>query len=200
VGGVPIRSVPVGEIRRLGDHALLIGVPDAVAARRLTRALDAARRQGQAELEGVAEVVGGLATVMVAFDPGAGDVDERRPALARLMEEVGAQPDTEDAPAGLLQIPCTFDGPDLAEVASLVGSTPEGVVEMLTAAPLTVAVVGFSPGFAYLAGLPAALRRVPRRSRPRPSVPAGSVALGGGHAAVYPSASPGGWHLVGHTH
>jgi len=70
---------------------------------------------------------------------------------------------------------------------------------MLTAAPLTVAVVGFSPGFAYLGGLPPALRRVPRRSRPRPSVPGGSVALAAGHAAVYPSASPGGWHLVGHT-
>jgi KipI family sensor histidine kinase inhibitor len=205
VGDVPTRSVPVGEIRRLGDHALLIGVPDAVAARRFTRALGAARRGGQAGLEGVAEVVGGLATVMVAFDPGAGDVDDRRPALARLMEEIAAQPDTEDAGGGgdaggeLLEIHCTFDGPDLAEVASLVGSTPEGVVEMLTAAPLTVAVVGFSPGFAYLAGLPTALRRVPRRPRPRPSVPAGSVALAGGHAAVYPSATPGGWQLVGHT-
>ena len=35
------RSVPVGEIRRLGDHALLVGVRDAVAARALTRALQA---------------------------------------------------------------------------------------------------------------------------------------------------------------
>jgi KipI family sensor histidine kinase inhibitor len=183
----------VGEIRRLGDHALLIGVPDPVAARRLTRALGAAR------LEAVAEVVGGLATVMVAFDPRAGDVDDQRPVLTTLMEQVSGQPDAEDGGAILLEIPCTFDGPDLEEVASLVRSTPEAVVEMMTAAPLTVAVVGFSPGFAYLAGLPAALRRVPRRSRARPSVPAGSVALAGGHAAVYPSASPGGWQLVGHT-
>jgi len=183
----------VGEIRRLGDHALLIGVPDPVAARRLTRALGAAR------LEAVAEVVGGLATVMVAFDPRAGDVDDQRPVLTTLMEQVSGQPDAEDGGAILLEIPCTFDGPDLEEVASLVRSTPEAVVEMMTVAPLTVAVVGFSPGFAYLAGLPAALRRVPRRSRPRPSVPAGSVALAGGHAAVYPSASPGGWQLVGHT-
>lgn len=190
---MPTRSVPVGEIRRLGDHALLIGVPDPVAARRLTRALGAAR------LEAVAEVVGGLATVMVAFDPRAGDVDDQRPVLTTLMEQVSGQPDAEDGGAILLEIPCTFDGPDLEEVASLVRSTPEAVVEMMTAAPLTVAVVGFSPGFAYLAGLPAALRRVPRRSRPRPSVPAGSVALAGGHAAVYPSASPGGWQLVGHT-
>ena len=64
---------------------------------------------------------------------------------------------------------------------------------------LEVAVVGFSPGFAYLTGLPDVLRSVPRRDRPRPSVPAGSVALAGGYAAVYPQSTPGGWQLVGHT-
>jgi KipI family sensor histidine kinase inhibitor len=196
---VPSRSVPVGEIRSLGDHALLVGVPDPVAGRRLARALTAAR------LEGAAEVVGGLATVMVAFDPAAaaGDVEAQRPLVAHLLEEVSGQPvdddDDDDAGATLLEIPCTFDGPDLAQVATLVGSTPEAVVAMMTARLLTVAVVGFSPGFAYLAGLPAVLGQIPRRPSPRPSVPAGSVALANGHAAVYPSASPGGWQLIGRT-
>ena len=60
--------------------------------------------------------------------------------------------------------------------------------------------VGFSPGFAYLDGLaPRRCAEVPRRDRPRPVVPAGSVALANGHAAVYPTASPGGWQLVGRT-
>jgi len=187
----------VGEIRSLGDHALLIGVTDPVAGRRLVRALTAAR------LEGVAEVVGGLATVMVAFDPAAaGDLAAQRPLVAHLLDELSrpGRSDDEDAVgARLLEIPCTFDGPDLAEVATLAGSTPEAVVAMMTAGPLTVAVVGFSPGFAYLAGLPAGLDQVPRRPSPRPSVPAGSVALANGHAAVYPSASPGGWQLIGRT-
>jgi allophanate hydrolase subunit 1 len=30
-------------------------------------------------------------------------------------------------------------------------------------------------------------------------VPAGAVALAGGYAGIYPTASPGGWRLVGHT-
>ena len=48
-------------------------------------------------------------------------------------------------------------------------------------------------------GSPTAWR--PSRGGPgrRPAVPAGSVALANGHAAVYPTASPGGWHLVGRT-
>jgi len=199
VGATPDRSVPVGELRRLGDHALLLGVPDAAAARRLARVLTAA------SLEGVAEVVGGLATVMVAFDPMTGDVDTRRLEVAELLEESfglrvdGGDGEDDGGNARLVEIPCTFDGPDLVEVATVVGSSPEAVVAMMTAGPLTVATVGFSPGFAYLAGLPPALGQVRRRSRPRPSVPAGSVALANGHAAVYPSASPGGWQLIGHT-
>ncbi len=99
----------------------------------------------------------------------------------------------------LVSIPCHFDGPDLDEVAALAGVGPAEVVALLTARPLTAAVVGFSPGFAYLAGLPGPLDRVPRRRRPRPVVPAGSVAIANGHAAVYPTASPGGWHLIGRT-
>ncbi|MDA8322247.1 MAG: 5-oxoprolinase/urea amidolyase family protein, partial [Actinomycetota bacterium] len=43
------------------------------------------------------------------------------------------------------------------------------------------------------------LARVPRLATPRVSVPAGSVAIAGGLAAVYPSASPGGWRLIGQT-
>ena len=81
----------------------------------------------------------------------------------------------------------------------MAGCRPDGVVDLVTAARLTVAAVGFSPGFAYLEGLPEELSRVPRRRRPRPVVPAGSIALANGYAAVYPSASPGGWQLIGRT-
>jgi KipI family sensor histidine kinase inhibitor len=61
-----------------------------------------------------------------------------------------------------------------------------------------VAFCGFSPGWAYLSGLPAELA-VPRLATPRPKVPAGSVAVGGEYVGIYPSASPGGWRLIGHT-
>jgi KipI family sensor histidine kinase inhibitor len=40
---------------------------------------------------------------------------------------------------------------------------------------------------------------VPRRSAPRTSVPAGSVALAGAYTGIYPRPSPGGWQLIGTT-
>jgi KipI family sensor histidine kinase inhibitor len=189
------RSVPVGEIRRLGDHALLVGVRDAGAARALTSVLHASRPPR------VSELVGGLATVMVSFDPGT-DPDELRPWLEGVIGELDAAGSGIDRGRGeesTVTVPCVFDGPDLAEVAELAGCRPDGVADLVTGARLTVAAVGFSPGFAYLEGLPEELLRVPRRQRPRPVVPAGSIALANGYAAVYPSASPGGWQLIGRT-
>jgi KipI family sensor histidine kinase inhibitor len=104
-----------------------------------------------------------------------------------------------DSHPRVIEVPTTFDGPDLEEVAEYCGLDVDGLVEAVQAAELRVEVLGFSPGFAYLGGLSGPLAGVPRRAVPRPSVPAGSVALAGGFAAVYPQATPGGWQLIGRT-
>jgi KipI family sensor histidine kinase inhibitor len=90
------------------------------------------------------------------------------------------------------------EGPDLEAVAREAGVGPERVVALHAAAVYRVAFVGFSPGFAYLLGLPAELE-VPRLESPRERVPAGSVAVAGPFSAIYPSATPGGWRLIGRT-
>jgi KipI family sensor histidine kinase inhibitor len=54
------------------------------------------------------------------------------------------------------------------------------------------------PGFPYLGPLPKSLE-LPRLDTPRLRVPAGSVAIAGRQTGIYPHASPGGWHLIGHT-
>jgi KipI family sensor histidine kinase inhibitor len=189
------RPVPVGEARPFGDRALLIGVADPPAGRALAAALE---RRGA---DGDAEVVCGRSTVaLVLRDPDAA-LGPWRDVVRDVQAGTAAPPGPDDAPPAtkVLTVPCAFDGPDLAEVAALAGCSAADVVTLLTGERLTVGVVGFSPGFAYLDGLAAPLRAVPRRDRPRPAVAAGSVALANGHAAVYPTASPGGWQLVGRT-
>ena len=99
---------------------------------------------------------------------------------------------------GVTEIPVVYDGPDLDEVADHTGLSRDQVIERHAAAEYLVGWLGFSPGFGYLTGLDPSLR-VPRRDSPRTSVPAGSVAIAGPYAAVYPSASPGGWRLLGRT-
>ncbi len=91
-----------------------------------------------------------------------------------------------------------LDGPDLDEVARASKLDRKRLAALLWATELSVSFVGFSPGFPYLRGLDARLH-LPRRSTPRPRVPRGSLAIAGGFAGIYPSATAGGWHLLGRT-
>jgi len=170
----------------VGARALLIECDDGDEAEAWRAELWQRRSDGAFE---AAEVVPGARTVLLdGVDPAvAGLIGSWTPARS------GARND-----ARLVEIPTTFDGEDLSAVAEHWGISPDQAVQRLTGTELTVAFCGFAPGFAYLRGLDPAWA-VPRLSAPRPRVPAGSVALAGEYAGIYPSASPGGWRLVGRT-
>ena len=138
------------------------------------------------------EVVPAYASLLVVTDPLQISLPELRERLYDLqLTESGAHKEFT-----LHKLPVHYDGPDLHFVAEATGLTPAAVIEAHSAPTYHVYQLGFLPGFAFLGDLPPALR-LPRRSSPRKSVPPGSVAIAGGQTAVYPSASPGGWHLVG---
>jgi KipI family sensor histidine kinase inhibitor len=170
------------DIRPVGSEALLIEVDDPLA---WFAALDAERAAGRLA---VTDIVPGARTVLL-------DGVARPGALATALRD-WPEPTAVTAEADPLSIPVTFDGPDLATVAKIADMSEEAVVAALTETVFTVAFGGFAPGFAYLSGLP---WTVPRRDNPRPRVPAGSVALAAEFAGIYPTASPGGWQLVGRT-
>lgn len=87
-------------------------------------------------------------------------------------------------------------GADLLTVAKAKNLTPDEVMRLHSNQSYQVYAIGFAPGFAYLGELPAELA-MPRLSSPRAKVPAGAVAIADRQTAVYPAASPGGWHLLG---
>jgi inhibitor of KinA len=89
-------------------------------------------------------------------------------------------------------------GPDLDDVARMLGLTAEQVIELHTSRTYLVYFLGFVPGFAYLGELPESLV-TPRHATPRRTVPAGSVGIAGCQTGVYPCKTPGGWRLLGRT-
>jgi KipI family sensor histidine kinase inhibitor len=119
-------------------------------------------------------------------------------AVVGQLHRIASDAPRADAPEPFVSIPVRYDGDDLAEVAALTGLDPGEVVELHASAEYQVAFCGFAPGFGYLRGLPAPLH-LPRRATPRTRVPTGSVAIAAEYSAVYPGASPGGWHLLGST-
>lgn len=170
------------QVRELGPRAALAEVGSAAEAGGLAV---------WARAVGVAAVDVVPAARTVLFD----GVDDLPALRARLAGWTGAT-DLPDGP--LVELPTTYGGADLAAVARHWGVTEREVVRRHTSTAFTSAFCGFAPGFAYLTGLPAEWT-VPRRSSPRPRVPAGAVALAGEYCGVYPSTSPGGWQLLGRT-
>lgn len=174
------------QVRRVGEHGLLVLCDDAAAVRQTYAGL----RARAAEL-GAAEVVPAARTVLLdgLADPG---------RISDLLSSWEPQGSPEDLVGPEVEIAVSYDGPDLDEVADQWGTEAAGVVRIHQDCTFVVAFCGFAPGFAYCTGLPDGLVTA-RRREPRASVPAGSVALAGEFTSVYPRASPGGWQLIGRT-
>lgn len=99
-------------------------------------------------------------------------------------------------PGRLLELPVWYAGEDLPTVALACNLSVGEIIELHSAIEYQVGAIGFAPGFAYMGELDARLL-LPRRSTPRIRVPAGSLAIAERQTAIYPQASPGGWHLLG---
>jgi KipI family sensor histidine kinase inhibitor len=89
-------------------------------------------------------------------------------------------------------------GPDLQRVATINGLSEERVIQLHSAPSYLIYMLGFTPGFPFLGGLPEKLH-TPRLDSPRPLVPAGSVGIANNQTGIYPIDSPGGWQLIGRT-
>ena len=192
-------------IEPFGEAALLVVLGDrvdpalALRAQRLAGRLDGLR----AAAPGIGRPVPAHASVLVPFDPLSIHEDAVRELIRRAVADSAADVDeaTDDGPGSMTEIHVRYGGPDgvdLEDVAAAHDLRPADVVELHASARHLVLFLGFAPGFAYVAGLPAQLA-TPRRDRPRERVPAGSVAISGELTGLYPTALPGGWNLIGRT-
>lgn len=175
----------MSRVRPFGESAFLVAADGPEAAQGLRRSLSAE------PIDGVTALVPGRSSLLVEFDALSVEADTMERQLASRTPLVRA--------AGRERvIPVVYDGPDLAEVAELVGLSARALVEAHAAGEHRVLFGGFAPGFAYLGGVPEAWR-VPRLATPRTRTPAGSVGVADGMTGIYPAELPGGWRLIGRT-
>lgn len=150
------------------------------------------------------ECVPAYASVLLRFEPAAWQGDNAAGAHQRVEQAARRALETGRTRTGASrthEIPVCYGGShgmDLHALAQHLGLSDDAVVARHTGANYRVAMLGFAPGFPYLLGLDPVLA-MPRRSDPRPRVPAGSVAIGGLQTGIYPTELPGGWHLIGRT-
>lgn len=180
-----------------GDAALTVEFGRTIdpAVNRRVLALD--RAVATAALDGVRETVPTYRSLLVHYDPvriGFHDLSLRLLALAATATE-------ETGQVRRWRVPVVYGGDygiDLEEVARAHDMTPDEVVARHSGGDYLVAMIGFTPGFAYLSGLDAAIA-TPRRTSPRTETPAGTISIGGVQAGIQCLAGPSGWHLLGRT-
>jgi len=106
------------------------------------------------------------------------------------------------APPRLWRVPTLYGGaagPQLGEVAKLVGVTEEAAVRELSAARVRVLAIGFAPGQPYLGMLPERWD-VPRQTALSPRVPQGALVLAVRQFNLFANETPTGWRHIATTH
>lgn len=184
----------------LGDGAWTLEFGQTIDSAINVRCHDLARRVRQwvdaSQAKGVRDIVPTFRSVTVFFDPLLND----GVVLGEQLLKMAMSSTAVEAQGRRWRLPVYFGGEraqDLPAVAKQVGCSVAEVIAAVTQTHLQVYAMGFMPGFAYMAELPAKLQ-LPRRATPRTAVAPQTLAIANAMACVYPWASPGGWHLLGH--
>ncbi len=178
------------EVLPCGDDALRLVTPEPETRHALaTYLLQTGRWQ---------EVVIGRSSVTVLFDPVGIAPSAAHSVLREQIASATTQSVRTPEPVNLRISTQAGDAPDLDRLAQQNGLTKDIFQSRLRVSPLVVDMLGFAPGFAYVAGADAGLRGA-RLEHPRQSVPAGSVGFIEGYLGIYALDGPGGWPIIGRT-
>lgn len=189
----------------LGDQALTIELGKKIEEQTNQRVMEVFHQLQNNPIPFVSDLIPAYSSITVVYHafairkthPGLSAFDWMKAELTNRLQQKGDGAFS----SRLIDIPVCYDselGPDLAELAAFAGLPVAEVIRLHTATVYRVYMIGFLPGFAYMASVDPAIR-MPRKAQPRPLVAAGSVGIAGEQTGIYPVNSPGGWQIIGQT-
>ncbi len=180
-----------------GEKALVVEFGSRIDPQTNVRVQSLSRSLGRDPIPGVVETIPTFRSLLVAYDPLLIGFDE----LVSRIQAVETRPPEPCGAKTSVVIPTVYGGEfglDIGFVARHNRISVEDVIRLHVSVSYLVYMIGFTPGFPYLGGLPSMIA-TPRLQVPRTRVPAGSVGIAGEQTGVYPVQSPGGWQLIGRT-
>ena len=184
------------KLRIVGEDALMVYFGDVVDAQTSARIQAATSAIQHVMGEDLIDLVPSYASVLILYNPLRTDHLSVARRVRDALDTVSAPAAVENRTVVLPVYYATEAGIDLEPLAERAGLSINKVIELHTRAEYRVYAIGFAPGFAYLGQVDERIA-APRLRTPRAVVPGGSVAIADRQTAVYPSASPGGWNLIG---
>lgn len=187
-----------GKILLAGDSAVTVQFGETIDPAIYAKVKSLNEALKKAAPDGLIETIPTFRSLMVQYDPLVLPYAELVKLLEQFMQQEG---EAKAARKKVITIPVCFGGakgPDLQDVADYHHMTMEGIVRLCCSKDVLIYMLGFTPGYPYIGGMPKELA-TPRLSSPRLKVPAGSVGIGGEQLGVYSVDSPGGFRLIGKT-
>jgi len=184
--------------RIAGDRGLLVEYGDAIDPVVNKKVRSMAMAMEKETLTGVRETIPTYRSLLIIYDPATTNPTKLQKEILDF-EELLSQ--IEVPPPDTVEIPVCYGGkfgPDIRFVAEHNSITEDDVVRIHSGAEYHIYMIGFTPGFPFLGGLPKVLH-TPRLETPRSFVPERSVGIANNQTGIYPLASPGGWQLIGKT-
>jgi inhibitor of KinA len=181
----------------VGDTAVSVQFEPEISQEVNRQVTDLASRLAEQNIKGIVEFVPTYAALMIYYDP----LQISYQAIVEILHSLEQTEACRQETQRTVFFPALYGGehgPDLEDVARYHQLTSEEVIYLHSSAEYRVYMLGFSPGFPYLGGLPQQIC-TPRLETPRRSIPAGSIGIAGAQTGVYSISSPGGWRIIAHT-
>ncbi len=163
------------------------------------RVLAATEALHGAGIAGLRNLHPAYASVLAICDPVAVAPDAFEDEVRRCVDAAATRVRAEPR---IVEVPTCYErdvAPDLEEVARLHGLTPAEVARIHARGVVRRELPRIRPRASLTSTGCRSRSRLRGSRRPRPRVPAGSVAIGGRQTGIYPFATPGGWRLIGRT-
>jgi inhibitor of KinA len=190
----------------LSESALLIEFGNNISLPLHNEVMKAKQMIEQTGFEGFIETVPAYNSLAVYYNPSL--IDKSEPTIAATVEKIiktkldaAIQSFNPSLTQSLITIPICYDdefGIDLKELSQTLQLSKEEIIQLHSSTTYKIFMTGFTPGFPYMGILDEKLI-TKRKTRPRMKVDAGAVAIAGNQTGIYPSATPGGWNIIGRT-
>jgi len=199
-------AIPAYRIFPIGDSAVTIDFGNAIDENINSIVIQLFNALKAEPLPGMKETVPAYSSISVYYDlfqlsktvPSGNTVSGW---ISQQLEERLQKPVeiTEKAP-GLVTVPVCYESafaPDIEHLSKQNNISVDEIIQIHSSKQYRVYMLGFLPGFSYMGETDERIA-IPRKSHPQ-QVEAGSIGIAGRQTGIYPSISPGGWHIIGRT-
>ncbi|MBU2952039.1 5-oxoprolinase subunit PxpB [Tamlana agarivorans] len=180
-----------------GEQAILIEWPKEILESILKDVLGFKEKLKTSEVKNIQEIRSAYQSLLIIFY----DAIDFQKEVEVLKKIYFSEKNISEIKSNTWRIPVCYDeifALDLNDLEQTKNVSQPEIIKRHTDVLYTVYFIGFLPGFLYLGGLDEKLS-TPRKATPRLNVEKGAVAIGGNQTGIYPSPSPGGWHIIGQT-